>query len=904
LFSRIFLYVCLGASAVLAQQSVSGFVQDPAGGAVRAASVVITHLDRNQTNRFQSDGRGQFHFPSLPVGAYEMRVEAAGFGPVVSRFSLTVGTALEIPVTLAIASVDSQLAVTETVPVIETARTGTAQTVLPREVDSLPLNGRNYLDLALLVPGVSRTNTGAAQRFAETSAVPGTGISVAGQRNLNNNFVVDGMSANDDAAELAGTFFSQEVIREFQVVTSGGLAEFGRASSGILNITTKSGTNNLHGRAYGFLRNQRFDARNALAITKDPLTQTQEGASLSGPVRRDRTFLFTNFEKSNQNRVGILTIAPANVLAINQVLQNIGYRGPLTTTGEFPTGYATSNFFVRADHSLNDSSRIALRYSLYKVISTNARGVGGLNAVSRGSSLDNLDQTVAVTHEMTLSPQLFNSLHGAFTRSRLGAPINDSVGPAITVSGIASLGTATGSPLRRDTDMYELVDSAIWELGAHSLKAGAEFLENRVNILFPGAAQGVYSFSTLANLQAGRYTTFQQAFGAPSQFQANPNVGMFVQDQWRAKPGLTVNIGLRYDLQFLPSPIATDLTNVAPRLGIAWAPGNRKTVFRTSFGLYFDRTPLRATSNALQRDGSKYRVALLSFGQAGAPLFPAITQSFSSGQYIGITTIDHHIRNGYSEQASFEVERELGRDSSVTVGFQHLRGLHLILSRNRNVPTLTSADAAAQGIPNLGRPDPRYGNISYYEGSGDSYYNGLLVSARKRAGRYAELRFSYSYSKTIDDVGNFFFSSPQNNFNLRDDRGLSDNDQRHRVTASGVLTWAGIQLAPIVSYTSPLPFNVQTGTDRNFDTNVNDRPVGVGRNTGRGFNSFSVDLRLSRTFHVGERWTVEPLAEIFNTTNRTNLQLPNNSLTAGPAFGRATASGDARQLQFGLRVTH
>lgn len=135
------------------------------------------------------------------------------------------------------------------------------------------------------------------------------------------------------------------------------------------------------------------------------------------------------------------------------------------------------------------------------------------------------------------------------------------------------------------------------------MKAGAEFLENRVNILFPGAALGVDSFSTLANLQAGRDTTFQQAFSAPSQFQANPNLGMFVQYQWRAKPGLTVNIGLWYDLQFLPNPIATDLTNLAPRLGIAWAPGNRKTVFRTSFGLYFYRTPLRATSNALQRDG-------------------------------------------------------------------------------------------------------------------------------------------------------------------------------------------------------------------------------------------------------------------------------------------------------------
>ncbi len=904
MFYRFFLYVCLAAGGASAQQSVSGVVTDPAGGVVRSVSIALMHLDRNQTSTSESDARGRFRFLSLPVGEYEMTLQGAGFRTAVTRFSLTVGAVLEVPVKLEIQTVDTQFVVRENTPVVETARTESAQTVLPREVDSLPLNGRNYLDLALLVPGVSRTNTGAAQRFAETSAVPGTGISIAGQRNLNNNFVVDGMSANDDAAELAGSFFSQEVIREFQVVTSGGLAQFGRASSGILNITTKSGSNELHGRAYGFVRNQRFDARNPLAVTKDPLTQTQEGVSLGGPLRHDRTFLFTNFEQTNQNRVGILTIAPANVLAINRVLRDIGYRGPITTTGEFPTGYASSNFFARADHRWNDANRMAVRYSLYKITSTNARGVGGLNAISRGSALDNFDQTIAVQNETALSPRLLNAFHAGFTRSRLGAPVNDLTGPAINISGIANLGTATGSPLRRDTDLYEVADTVNWEAGSHSWKAGVDFLENRVNIVFPGATQGVYTFSSLAGLQSGRYTTFQQAFGAPAQFQANPNLGLFFQDEWRVRPELTINAGLRYDLQFLPDPIATDLTNIAPRVGIAWAPGNRKMVVRASFGLFYDRTPLRATSNALQRDGSKYQVALLSFGQAGAPVFPAVTQTFPPGQYIGITTIDHHIRNGYSEQASFEVETQLGRDTSLTAGFEHLRGLHLILSRNRNVPALTAAEAAAQGIPNLGRPDARYGNISYYEGGGDSYYNGLLLSVHRRAGRHAEARLSYNYSKTIDDVGNFFFSSPQSNENLRDDRGLSDNDQRHRVTASGVFTWAGFQLAPLVSYTSALPFNIQTGTDRNFDTNVNDRPLGVGRNTGRGFNAFAVDLRLSRVFRIAEHWTLEPLVESFNSTNRTNLQLPNNIVTAGAGFGRATAAGDPRQVQFGLRLTY
>ena len=148
----------------------------------------------------------------------------------------------------------------------------------------LPLNGRNYLDLALLVPGVSPTNTGSNQRFAETSAVPGQGLSVAGQRNLANSFVVDGLSANDDAADLTGTYFSQEAIREFQVITSGSIAEFGRTSSGVINIITQSGTNEWHGGVYGFIRNQRFDARNPLAPRKDALTQAQYGGTVSGPL--------------------------------------------------------------------------------------------------------------------------------------------------------------------------------------------------------------------------------------------------------------------------------------------------------------------------------------------------------------------------------------------------------------------------------------------------------------------------------------------------------------------------------------------------------------------------------------------------------------------------------------------
>ena len=203
------------------------------------------------------------------------------------------GQALDLPVKLDVAGVSAQVNIGSDVPIVETVRTQITETIRPNEINELPLNGRNYLDLALLIPGVSPTNTGSNQRFAETSAVPGQGISIAGQRNLYNSFIVDGVSANDDAADLTGTYYSEEVIDQFQVVTSGGIAEFGRASGGVVNILTRSGTNDWRGSLYGFFRNQRFDARNPLAPTKDLLTQAQYGATVGGPLRRERTFFFT-----------------------------------------------------------------------------------------------------------------------------------------------------------------------------------------------------------------------------------------------------------------------------------------------------------------------------------------------------------------------------------------------------------------------------------------------------------------------------------------------------------------------------------------------------------------------------------------------------------------------------------
>jgi hypothetical protein len=266
-----------------------------------------------------------------------------------------------------VGSTQTEVNVSADVPVLETRRSQIAETISQAEVVNLPFNGRNSLDLALLAPGVSPTNTGANQLFAETSAVVGQGISVSSQRNFSNSFLVDGLSSNDDAAGLVQSSLGLDVVQEMQVVTNGGQAEFGRALGGYVNFVSKSGTNQLHGDLYGYLRNQRLNAANALSQTNVPLTQAQYGASLGGPIIHDRTFYFTNFEQRQLNQSGIITITSANAKAINTQLRAVNYQGPLlavsptTPTTLYPNPVRGANFFTKLDHQFSQRDAFSVR---------------------------------------------------------------------------------------------------------------------------------------------------------------------------------------------------------------------------------------------------------------------------------------------------------------------------------------------------------------------------------------------------------------------------------------------------------------------------------------------------------------------------------------------------------------
>lgn len=908
-------FTCLFLRSSAAQESVSyasisGTVVDPASTLTPGAEIKATEQATGQSFVTTSDDGGRFRFSYLPLGSYILGIRKDGFAGQTIHLTLSIGKTANIPVKLTFAEQVQTVEVSEQGAPLELQSSEVSGTVSPREIQNLPLDGRNYLDLALLLPGVSRTNTGSTQRFAETSAVPGTGVSISAQRNLANTFIVDGLSANDDAADLAGTFYGQEVIREFQVITSGATVEFGRALGGVINIVTRSGSNDFHGGAYEFFRNQRLDARNALTSTRLPLTQNQFGGTFAGALLPNRLFFFTNYEGTRQRTAGIITVSPQAVTAINGRLLATGYRAALLSTGEYPTTLRTDNYFGRIDGRIAQRDQFNLRYSRYGVGSENSRNVGGLSTVSRAANLYDHDSTAAMNNVFTINQHLLNETRFQFTRSRLDAPVNDLIGPAVNISGVANFGTAGSSPTGRFADVYELVDNVALQEGGHFFKAGADFTYNSLNIVFPGIQQGQYTFSSLPNFLAGRYVNFQQAFGPAAQPQTNPNLGIYAEDQWRVSARFSVNAGIRFDRQWLKSIVPNNRGNTAPRFGLAWSPDARqRTVIRGSYGLFYDRIPLRAVSNALQRGGLQYQTALLTQAQLGAPAFPNILAAVPAGVLTNITTIDPNVKNGYSQQASLEWQQQIGTKSTLTAAFQHLRGIHLLLSQNQNVP------ACATGF-NLCRPDPRFGNNSQYKSLGDSYFDGLLVSWNSQPARTFNYRLSYTYSKAIDTVGQFFFSSPQNNFNIAAEKARSDNDARHRLTFAGTaqspyrnLWLRNYALSAILSYSSALPFNVQTGSDNNGDTNTNDRPAGLGRNTGTGFDFMDLDARLSRIFHITEKVNLEGIAKSFNALNRVNRLLPNNifgngayPISPAPGFGAPTAVGNGREIQFALKL--
>ncbi len=736
------------AQETINQGTIAGRVFDPQTAAVPGALVIVRHMDTGVTIEATTEVDGRFRFPYLRIGPYELTVRLLGFRNSSRLLSVSAGSAFDIPITLEVAGLDTAVTVTAESQALETARSQIAGTIPHAEIQNLPMNGRNFLDLALLIPGVSPANTNSTQLFAETSAVPGQGLSVASQRNLSNSFIIDGLSANDDAAGLSGMPFGVDAVEQFQVVTGGGQAELGRALGGYVSVVTRSGTNSRHGTVYGFFRDDAFNGRNALTRTRLPMDQQQFGASLGGPLVRTRTFYFANVERKVLDQTGITSITADNAATINARLAQSGYQGQPIVTGIYANPVHSTNVLGKVDHQLSGADQLSVRYAFYDVASSNARGAGTLNAPSGSTGVDNVDQSIALGNVWTLSSNTVNETRVQVARGDLEAYSTDQVGPQVTIAGVATFGTFSSSPTRRENTMLQVVNNLSHRAGAHALRAGVDVLYNDDTITFLRTFRGSYSFSSLANFLTGTYNSYAQTFGNPVVTQRNPNVGVYAQDEWRASPALTLNLGLRYDLQFLET-IHTDTNNVSPRAGFAWTPGTSQTlVVRGNAGVFFDRVPLRAVANALLSAGNttdvrqlrQPQVSALLPTQAGAPVFPDILPDrLPSTALVSITTMDKRLQNADSKQASIEVEHALGGSRVVTVGYQYFRGENLLMSINQNVPACVAA-----GSNNGCRPVSSYMNNSQYRGAGDSNYHGLHLTYLQRPRAWSSVRVSYS----------------------------------------------------------------------------------------------------------------------------------------------------------------
>ena len=935
--------------------SVNGSVADSTGALIAGAHVVLREQATGRERMAAADTRGRFRFGLLSPGAYLLRIDAPGFAAQQRALAVPAGGEFDLDVTLAPAGTQQTASVTAQPPVVETGRTEIAGVVETREAAALPWLGRNSLDLALLLPGVAAANTGNTQVFAETSPVVGQGYSVNGQRNLSNSLLVDGLSSDDPASGLAVNSFGLETVRSFQVITSGADAEFGRALGGFASIVTASGTNHLHGGAYGFLRSRNLNARNALSGTRLPLTEAIYGATIGGPLGipfanasgSGRAFFFLNFEQQRRNTAGILTIQPADALAINARLRAVGYRAALLPvsaggTTQYPTTVHTSHIFARQDLLLGTRNSVAVRYSRYALGSLNARGAGGLLDTSYGTALQDTTHSLAVSDIYTGPAGVLNELRAGWTRDRLQAPPNDSVGPNVIIAGVATFGRFSTSPVARDNDIVEAADNLGVSRGAHALKSGASLLVSRDTLDQPQYLRGGYVFSSLAAFLAGRYNTqgFLQTIGIAGSSalqQTSTELGVYAQDEWHARAGVTVHAGLRYDLQFLQT-IHTDTNNVAPRLGVAWSPRtDGRLVVRANFGLFFDRVPLRGLANALlsagnTTDPTKLRLLSYTFspGQAGAPVFPQIAAGPPAGVPISYTVMDRHLQNGVAQQASLQVEQQTGARSSVAVSYQHLRGMHLGITGNTNIRTDGS------------RPNPALGNVRAYQSAADSQYDALAVTAVERHASWAEARVSYTWAKAISDIGEFFFSTPSNYLDPGVDRSRSDEDARHRLALNlrlasperrgGDGAWRGAvlggwQAALLLQANSAPPFNIVTGASTLQGTPQRPCAPGltlmgvnactealhggtIGRNAGRGFGFAGVNARVGRNFAFGEAATLEAAAEAYNALNHRNNLVPNGTFGTNPypagapaaGFGQPTAVGDARSVELHLRL--
>jgi hypothetical protein len=968
---------------------ITGQVSDASQAVIPGATVTAQNIANGQQRKATADSQGRYVIADIPVGVYKVIVEQTGFQTQArSDVQINVASTVTVDFVMQTGQVNEVVEVAGEASTLESTQTS-GGVMNNKSLVELPINGRDYARFSLLIPGaVARSNF-----IAD--------LSFNGLHTVHNQFQIDGIDASRvDQPYMANGFErgarlltgSLDTIAEFRVQTSNYNAEYGRASGSYINVATKSGGNQIHFSMFEYFRNSALDARNFFANTgpKPPFRFNDFGGNVGGPIIKDKTFYFVNYEGSRQ-RVGITgtgTVPSAElrqqVLAKSPVLKPILDMFPLGTSrtaNSLVDNFATSQTSqiredtgsVKIDHRFSESDSAYVRVN---VNDTHVFGpLFGVTPAALGlSDFQNIPvrtSNVAINYQHVFSSRLVNEFLTGFQRwgSRI---ISDTPFPLISITGlIASPGTR-GRTISNNT-VIQWSDTMSYTLNAHTLKWGGavhRFRINRRNI-----DTSSISYTSLQDFINNSAASASYTVGNPGSGTRATQLGLFMQDTWKAKPGLTLDYGLRYDVATVPydpteraqtydtrtGDLGTTETpffrantrNFGPRLGIAWQP-NSKTVVRSGYGIFWQAYPVGFGSYSVPINNIPGNTSLLrqQIPTLGFPLSQFLSQG--TKPLPTVAGFDWIKRDIYVQHWNLTVARELWGNNAVQVSYLGNHGLNL--RRNLNVNFFD---------PALGRrPNTKFTNINIETATGQNIYHALQVSFKRRFSAGLQYDVNYTWAHAIDDVQDqgLFSAQPQNNRNLRAERGNSSGDIRHTVNfnvlydlpigkghklfggASGVsgVFLNGWKMAALGILRTGIANTVFIGTNPFGDGNfTNQRPnaiVGVdqyaankgpdgwlnpaafsmpaagtfgnlGRNTFFGPDFKQIDVSLLKDFKISERFKLEYRAEFFNVFNHPNFDQPNT--TFGTAnfgkifntFGRTLGIGTSRQIQMALRLS-
>jgi hypothetical protein len=908
------------ALAQLTRGAISGTVRDETRAVVPGAEVTITNLATNQERKTISNDGGFYRVTALDPGRYAVAIEMGGFARVENR-AIDVPTAQEVTfdVLLKIAEVAATVDVTAQAQGVSLNKTSPTigLTATARQAVDLPLGAaRNINNLALMSPNVF-------------TAPGSTGISANGQRARNNNFTIDGSDNNDISVTLSTTPTVPEAVAEFQVQTNAYSAEFGRNSGAQMNVITRSGSNAFHGDLFHYYSGSGLNAWDNIEKgrkQKARFNRNQYGVGVGGPIIRDKTFFFALFQGNKQKSAGTLgaTFRMPTQAGFN-TLQNVPLRAGQSVESRtamlnglaflsemyaqnptfgnvsnvmvngVPIETGTTNFgrtspnntryqLVRVDHILSERDNLTFRYTYNDPVDENLTSNTQFGSRFAADQLIK-DQNFAMSETHVFTNRLVNEFRASFIRRNLGFPEKDPVTPTTTIGGMFTIGGLANFPQGRVQNSFQFSDILSYQKGRHSLKAGADVRRIQLNNLSGFYSKGVFTFNNLQEYMNNVAVTFMQALQTASFAARQTQQSYFFQDDFRVRPGLTLNLGVRYELSgvplgffgatdaeslgaLVPPPPSRDKNNWAPRVGFAYSPQSTegilgkilgpRSVIRGGYGIAYDVL----FYNILTVNGSNYPRVVTGLVDNLIDTYPRLSPVSGKPVFNPLATYVNSpadTRTPYSQLFSLSIQRELHQTLVMEIGYTGSRSLNQINQLQGNPAILTAEQAATvaqtkstTSIPSVQarRQYPQFGSRVIIGTSAQATYHAGFARLDKKFSRGIQFGGAYTFGRLMSnndeslgvaDITTGSPQVPQDYLNIGAEKSLSVFDRTHRFVVSYIyeVPWfrgsfaqapvirdifGGWQISGWTSAQSGQPFTMVTGVDSNGNGAGGDRP--------------------------------------------------------------------------------